>query len=610
MSFEASAVEGAQPGTVFANQRYHLLEPVSDGIFFRSFRGRDTESGRFVLIKTLKPEFAADAAFAARVLSEAQSAATLNHPAISQIYEAWQERGTVVIAAEWVRGISLKERVRRVAPFPVAVAADIAVSIAGAIHYAHESGFCHGALQPENVIITPEGHVKVMDFGIGASLTASSRVQVSALPDMAGYLAPEVAQGRPPDTRSDLYALGCIMFEMLSGVTPYDADTPLAVAVRHLHDPVPSVRAMNPQVQPAVDGVVTRCLQKDPLSRYITAEALLRDLHTVQEGVRRQDPLNWSPMAPLREATPVQSRSTPRVPRRYREPDAVVDGGPSIGWIIALFVLILAVLAGGFAFGVMITRTPNELTVPRELEGMTRSAAETTLERLELKADVVEDYHPKVPAGKVFKTNPRTGSDIKAGKKVVLYVSMGPEPVTIPQVVAKSVEDARKELQALGLSLELAPAEFNAVIPKGQVISQSPPGERKAPKGSTVKVVLSKGPEPDPVPRAVTVEPTPLQDPLLPTAADPGADSNSGASRAQDLPVHEHEVTFPIPAGSSGPQHVKIEVRHEDGTRETVYNENHYVGDQIYQIVSTRGQKGKCRIRVYLNERIIKDESV
>ena len=233
-------------GTRLLNGRYELGEKVGEGSFFFVYRGRDTSTGRTVAIKMLSDEYAGDREFAERLRAEARQAVKLDHPHIVPVYDAWSEDGRVAIATEFVRGINLKDRVRRVAPFPLAVAIDIAAAACEALEYAASQGIAHGDLRPENILVTPEGQVKLADFGIGAAVCASSRLQMSALLHSAHYLPPEVAQGKLPSAASDVYSLGAILFEMLSGQPPFQADTPFAIAVKHLHDPPPALRRFNP----------------------------------------------------------------------------------------------------------------------------------------------------------------------------------------------------------------------------------------------------------------------------------------------------------------------------------------------------------------------------
>ncbi len=598
---------GATPPVL--RNRYELGERVADGTFFYTHRGRELESGRTVAIKVLRPEFTSDEAFVSRLLSEAQSVTSLRHPNIAQVIEAWQERGTVVIVTEWVRGINLKERIRRVAPFPLAVTVDIVLACAEALHYAHESGYIHGDIRPDNIIITPDGRVKLTDFGLGASIAASTRIQMNALPQAAHYTAPEVTQGRHPDSRSDAYSLGCILYEMLAGNVPFDAETPIATAARHLHDPPPSLRAANPAVPPAVDGITLKLMQKDPKARYVTLEGLLRDIHAVRDALKNDRPLNWSPLKPAPETEPLPQKTRTRAaappppPRRARREEPETEGGPSFKLLIALGLLIVLMFVGFFGVGMFLTRTPEQVTVPADLVGMGEAEASGVLEKLGLVPQVRRDFNDRVPEGKVFDTDPKGTSEVRAGKPVVLWVSQGTQPVTIPDVVGKELDDAQKELRTAGFVLSDTKEEFSEVIPKGEVMAQVPLGGTQAAKKSSVSLVVSKGKEPIPEPQPVDVDPAPEID-------EPGEPApGTGTPSATNAPERQLEVAFPISERSQGPQHVRIIVRHEDGTEETQYDRDHMPGDQVAHTVVVQGTEGKTQIRVYLNDRLIHRET-
>jgi serine/threonine-protein kinase len=580
------------------NDRYEVGERLNEGAFFYTHRGRDTRTGKPVAIKVLKPEFGTDEAFAGRLLSEAQSAIQLEHPNIAHVFEAWRERGTVVLITEWVPGINLKDRIRRVAPFPLAVAMDILLACAQALGYAHENGFVHGDVRPDNIIITPDGRVKITDFGLGPSVTASSRVQLSALPQAAYYLAPEVAEGRAADARTDIYSLGCILYEMLSGDVPFEAETPLAVAAKHLHSPVPSVREANPAVPNAVDGIAQKCLQKEPLKRYLTIPALLQDIQLVRDALRSDQPLTWSPIKAQTESEPVPAKTKTRAAAHADE--RVPDGGPSARLLVAVALLGVLMIVVFFGVVTALMRPPSQVTVPVNLVGMHETQAAQALEQLGLKPVVRKDFSEK-PAGIVFETTPPSGTDIRAGKTVYLYVSAGQEPVKVPDVVGRPVKEAQAALRSAGLTPGTLQEDFNESIPKGEVISQSPTGGQSAEKQSPVTLVISKGPAPAPPPVAVD------------DGTEPDPDAGSGPIEPipqEDLVARDHVVTVRVPRGNRGPQRVRIVVRNQDGTEDTAYDEIHQPGDELEHTVTTLGAKGKCRIQVYVNDELMKSTDV
>lgn len=624
MSFEGASANPADPATSLLKERFEVGERLAEGIFFHTHRGQDTQTGRPVAVKILRPEFTADEVFANRLLTEAQSAIRLHHPNISHVYDAWREHDAVIIVCDWVRGINLRDRIRRVAPFPLPVAIDILHAAAEGLHYAHESGYVHGDLRPSNLIITPDGRVKLTDFGLGASVAASRKMQLSALEDAAGYLAPELMQGQPPDVRSDIYALGCILYEMLTAAPPFKGDTPLAIALQHVQQPVPSARKADPTIPVAVDGIVRKCMQKDPMARYLSVQGLTDDLRKVQEALREERPLNWSPM-PVPEAEPVPAKprvrnpesppavvEKPRSAPRVRQREEPVDSGPS--WILLVGVALLGVLMVAACFGVMafLTRTPGEVTVPYVV-GKKRAEAVAELEKRGLKAEIHEEFSSRSQPGMVYKIVPDGGVELRVGKSVTLFVSRGSEPVTVPDVVGKKLDDAKRAIRAAGLGLGKNTEEFSELIEKGEVISQDPPGGGEATKATAVALTISKGPEPIPEPKPVEVVPTEpvVPDEPTPDSTDSGTTdtTDSGATPPDapgaDLLTREHEVTVQVPQRSSGSQKVRIVVRNEDGSERTAYEGEHEPGETVRETVTTEGAKGKCQIRVYLNGRVV-----
>jgi serine/threonine-protein kinase len=605
MSTEGTSANPTGTAVRLLNQRYELGERLSESSFFQTYRGRDIESGQPVAIKVLRTEWAAEEAFATRLLSEAEAAATLQHANVAQVHAAWRERGTIVIVTEWVRGINLKDRIRRVAPFPLAVAMDILLACAEVLNYAHERGFVHGDLRPDNVIITPEGRVKITDFGLGASVTSSQRIQLAALPRAVYYLAPELVEGRVTDAATDIYSLGCILYEMLAGVVPYDAETPLAVAAKHLHQPVPSLQKANPQVPNAVAGIAAKCMQKDPLQRYLTMAALIADIQKVREAIRNNSSLDWTPIKAPEEspALPRESKSRPARRERPIEREREVHTGPSVSLLAGLG-LFAVIMVAGFAFymstllfGSPFGGGPRDVSVPAGIVGMQQQQAMDALKAVGLTADVRADFSEK-PDGIVYDSVPKSGVEMRSGKPVILFVSKGSEPVTVPDVVGKKRADAQEALQSSGLVMGETKTEFSEIYDKGEVIAQSPLGGTQTKKKSPVTLIVSKGAEPPPPPEPVDVDPsetTPDTETTTPTDTAPQG----------EMPVREHEVSIRVPRSARSPQTVKIVVRNEDGSEETAYEEEHQPGEEVKQTVSTLGNKGKCQIRVYLNDREI-----
>jgi hypothetical protein len=577
--------------------RYEPGEPIAEGGVFTVSRGRDVQTGRPVALKTLLHEFSGDPEFVRRLRHEAEGTGALSHPGVVPVQEVWEEGGTLHLATEFVRGINLGERIRRLAPFPLAVAIDIAAAIAEALQAAVEAGFVHGDLRPENVIITPEGHVRVTDFGVGQALAASSRIQIAAMMRSARYLPPEVAQGRPITPASDVYSLGVLLYQMLTGRAPFDGETPLAIAAQHLRDAPPSLRRQNPGVPKGVEAVVNRCLQKDPALRYATSGEMLADLRRVRDALRFGRSLDDAPAAapPRRPAAPEPqlavrpepkpepTAEAPSSRRRRREEADDRRGEPSALTLVLVLVLAIGLLAGGFAFMSWVFRAPRDVTIPPILQ-LTQSDAASRLEGLGLSMAVErEEYNDRYPAGTVMRVTPPPGTSVKEGRAIRVWVSKGPAPVEVPDVTGMDLKRARAEIRASDLVVGRIADEFSETVAKGEVISQTPAGGESQPKKTKVSLVVSKGPEPIPEP-----EPAPAP----PQLGDPNS------------PVEDRlfDVEFKVPEGPDGreDQEIRIEVVDESGTHD-VYNETRKSGETIRVPVPARGRKGGVVIRVYVD---------
>jgi len=622
MTSEGASVDPVGAAPPLLKDRYELGERLAEGTFFFTHRGRDTDNGRSVAIKVLKLEYRSDEDFSSRLLSEAQAVSALRHPNIARVFDAWVERGALVIVTEWVPGASLKDRIRRVAPFPLAVSMDILLACTEALHYAHGKGFTHGDVRPDNVIVTPDGQVKLTGFGVGVSTASSTRSQLDALPRAVHYLAPELTEGRKPEPSADIYALGCMLYEMLSGMVPFDGDSPLAVAGKHVNAPVPSVRQANPAVPNAVDGVAAKCMQKSPAARYAGAHDLVQDIQTVREALRTGGALDWSPLEKTGESVPVvekkkapprtQVRREPKRPARRESAEpaqAHEDHGPSGRLLAALALLAVLMVAGSFGIFLLSTRAPREVPVP-DVVKMSQAEASALLKKSGLNVEIREEYNERVPAGTVFDSAPKGGVTTRRGKAVTLVVSRGPQPVTVPDVVGNGLGEAQAAVQSKGLVLEGAKEEFSEVVKKGLVISQTPVGGTSVAKKTAVTLVVSKGPQPVPEPEAVQVEPTPPDDPVNPDDSNPDADPARPSTGAVDLPARDYEIVFTVPADRRGSQTVKIVVRNEDGSESDAHEQTYEPGEEVKQTIPVLGAVGKCQIRVYLNGSIIKREKV
>ncbi len=630
------------------NSRYELSEKIGEGSFFAVYRGRDTQSGRPVAVKILSDEYAGDREFADRLRAEALAATRLDHPHIVAVYDAWMEGGRVAIATEFVRGIDLKERVRRVAPFPLAVAVDIAAAVSEALEYAASQGLSHGDLRPENILVTPEGQVKLSDFGVGAAICASSRLQMSALIHSAHYLPPEVAQGKAPSAPSDVYSLGAILFEMLSGQPPFQAETPFAIAVRHLHDPPPALRRQNPGVPKAVEGIVLKCLQKEPAARYANPGALLADLRGVREALRFGKPLTWTPA--VEPAAPAAGRGSETAPRAStpaaaspappRTPPAERDSGgtfgePSIRLLVLLPLMALFLAAAVFGMFVLGTRAPRDTSVP-DVVNMTQNEAKRRLAQRGLGMRVVKQiFDETAPAGTVISSDPPPTIQVKQGKAVGVWISKGPKPAVVPNLLGLNEAEARARVREALLSIGALRHDFDETVPRGEVISQEPAAGTQVARRAGVSFVVSKGPEPEPPPEPTTPpEPAPAPSPdATSTDTGPAASGSTdnptpgGASTdngtMSDLgspgtaldqtpasaPVNKErffDITTKI-EGNRPRNRLRIVVTDERGRHQRL-SELYPRGQIVRTPIKATGAPGSIRIEVYENGQLVTDQ--
>ncbi|MBI3911801.1 MAG: protein kinase [Armatimonadetes bacterium] len=616
MSVDRQPTPAASTAAPLPDNRYELGEQVAQGAFFTTYRGRDTRTGRPVAIKILRPEYGAETAFQERLVREANAARALQHPGIAPVYEAWRERGTVVIVTEFVRGINLKERIQRVAPFPLRVAIDITIAVAEALAYAASAGYGHGDLRPENIIVTPEGHVKLTDFGVGVALAESARIQMSALPRSAYYLSPEVAQGRAPDSHSDTYALGIILFEMLAGSVPYQGDSPLAVAAKHLHDPPPSLRRRDPSVPVAVDGICLKAMQKMPAERYANPGAMLADLRAVREALIYRRSLNWSPMpapppapapAPAARAAPPSAGPVAPVPppRYFSRAPAVVDEdeGPSWKLLAMGLVGIFAVIVFAFVFAQFILRPVPERQIPSVVDKPVAEAI-SVLQQEKFKPRTEEQWNDRFAERTVYSQDPGPGSVAKEGSEVTLYVSKGSRPIPVPGVEGIPLRRAQSRLRDARLTTGEIIEEFSETVPKSEVIMQNPPAGLEVAPATRVDLTVSKGPEPIEEPSDVELNAVaPGERPPVPP------EEPTGDLPTQEFDVHLREVPHEFQNTVFGDSVlVRITVTDEDGTEHEEYRNVHSPGDEVRARVSGRGHKGKITFRVYVDEQLYNEQ--
>jgi serine/threonine-protein kinase len=473
--------------------RYEVEAPLGTGGMAEVWRGHDRVLNRTVAIKTLLPQFARDTSFVDRFRREAQAAARLNHPGIVSVYDSGTDGDTPYIVMQYIEGRTLADFLGSGKTLPPKQAAQIAQEIAEALGVAHAHGVIHRDIKPANVMITRDGKVLVMDFGIARLISGPETApQTSAVLGTASYLSPEQAQGQPVDARSDIYALGVVLYEMLTGRPPFTGDSPMAIAYKQVNATPPAPSSANPDVPPELDAVVMRALSKNPANRYQTGQEFADDLERARTGGQ----VMATPLLPAGgEATQVISRPQPTsvLPPQERDP-----GSPRKTWVAALLaILVMALLAAGAYLAVtMLTDDGGGgLVAVPNLIGLTESEAQQRLDDAGL---VVGERKvrrtDRVPPGQIVDQDPVEGNQIQEGEAVDIWVSAAPKLIEVPPLVGDTVGDAQAELEAAGLVLGEQTPQNDQEIPEGEIISQDPAAGEEVPKDTPVNVVVSAGP--------------------------------------------------------------------------------------------------------------------
>jgi serine/threonine-protein kinase len=503
------AVSDSLIDTLF-DGRYRIQRKLGAGGMADVYLAEDQELGRRVAIKILDGRHAQDAQFIERFRREAKNAAALNHPNIVSIYDRGEAEDTYYIAMEFLDGRTLKELIVGHGAAPVRVAIEYARQILSALRFAHRHGIVHRDIKPHNVLVDGEGRVKVTDFGI-ARAGASQMTETGSIVGTAQYLSPEQAKGGEVDQRSDLYSLGVVLYELLTGRTPFEGDTPVEIAMKHLSTAPKPPSELRKDIPPELDMVVLRALAKDPNERYQSADEMEGDLDRVARGLPVAAATVDAATQVLRRtpATPVESTAATMiapVPGAARDvPPPIVEEEEHVGherpwwaWLLALLFVVAAVVAGIFVWQEVSGSKP---TIPVQLyTGQPVQQAEQQIRNANLTPSVHHGSSERFKKGIVFKQDPDPGTKLHKGDTVTIFASTGPPKVTIPDVKGKQWTDAQQELSDAGFQ----PVEH--IVPgntKGQVTATDPPAGQSIPKGSKVRVNVASGPQQAHVPSVV-----------------------------------------------------------------------------------------------------------
>ena len=486
-------------GKILGN-RYEIIEKVGNGGMATVYKAEDKVLKRNVAVKVLKDEFTTDEEFIKRFEIEAQSAARLTHPNIVSIYDVGSEDNLYYIVMELIRGKTLKEIiVEERGPLPWKWSVNVAIQIASALEMAHKNNIIHRDIKPHNIIITEDGIAKVTDFGIAKAVSNSTITAFGTTIGSVHYFSPEHARGGFTDAKSDLYSLGVVMYEMVTGRVPFDADTPVSVALKHMQEEPEEPIELNPNLPSAVNRIIMKALKKDTTLRYQSATDMLADLRQALKNPNGDfvEDKNYDATARTQKINTdlygnVVEDDNQKRGKKNNKFVAFIKRHKVFSTLIGL-ILLFAISLGGTLAYLNITN-PAEVELP-ELVGMSKEEAQKTAEDLKLVFEVSsEEYNKDVPEGYVISQDPTYIADynVKEGSTVKVVISKGQEKTTVPKVVGMTRQEAVDALEEANLKAEIV-EETSRTVEEGYVISQEVEAESEAYAGDTIKIHVSTG---------------------------------------------------------------------------------------------------------------------
>lgn len=489
-------------GKILGN-RYEIIEKIGNGGMATVYKSKDRVLNRYVAVKILRDEFTTDEEFIKRFRIEAQSAASLTHPNIVSIFDVGNEGSLYYIVMELIKGKTLKEIITEEnGPLPWKWSLNVVTQIASALETAHKNNIVHRDIKPHNIIITEDGIAKVTDFGIAKAVSNSTITAFGTTIGSVHYFSPEHARGGYTDAKSDLYSLGVVMYEMLTGRVPFDADTPVSVALKHMQEEPVQPKELNDNIPQVVNDIIMKAMQKDVNLRYQSATEMLKDLNAALKnpddnfvhigsnvGAATQRISTQEIAEAERKAKEANNPKNGKKPNKFIE---FVKKHKALSFVIGAIILFF--VAFGATMGIVELVNPKDVQIP-DLVNKTQDEAEQIVKDLKLKLVVKsEEYNENVEEGKIISQDPayQENYTVKEHSEISVVISKGTETVEVPDVVGKTREEAEKLLKDAGLVAEIT-EENDEKVEAGIVLSQDIEDGETVNKGSTVKLVVSKG---------------------------------------------------------------------------------------------------------------------
>lgn len=604
-------------------KRYEVLERLGGGGMALVYRGRDRLLNRTVAIKVMRPQLAGDDEFIRRFKREAESAAGLSHPNIVGIYDVGQEEDIYYIVQEYVEGRTLKDKIAKEGPLSAEEAVVLAIDIGDALAYAHRHKIVHRDIKPQNILISKEGRVKVTDFGVARVATTATLTNTGNVVGSVHYFSPEQARGGYSDEKSDIYSLGVVLFEMVTGQVPFEGETAITVALKHVQEQPRSVLELNPDASPELDRIIQRAMRKVPAERYPSVEQLVADLERVSRG----EPAAADGMD-LRDSPTMVMKPVRGLPPKSGNGRPGSHGRRAKGGLSPSARIVIAVGVALFLFGIGLKVLLDWFNVPTvivpNVVGQRVQEAETTLRASRLDYTTIDSINAPDPAGTVIWQDPKANEQVRAGRRVELKVSLGPEMVAVPDVVGLHIRDAEIKLGDAKLAIGARDTKYDNAIQKDYVISQNPRAPTVVRAGEKVDLVVSLGPSPASFSmpdlsgetlanarqrltqlgllyggRETQVSARPIGT-VLSHNPPPGKDVKPGdqvtfvVSRGGFTAENTFTHSFTVPTDGPTQQEIRIELTDALGT-ETIYQKTHSAGEALYIPVRWVGRTGVLR---------------
>lgn len=511
-------------GETILGNRYEIIRKIGDGGMAFVYEAKDRLLNRVVAVKVLRPEFVDDEEFLAKFKREAEAVANISHPNIVNVYDVGCDGKVNYIVMEYIDGQNLKEIIKNEGTLDEYTALDITKQIAKALGAAHKKGVIHRDIKPHNILISSEGrNVKVADFGIAKAATNSTMTNIGSIIGSVHYFSPEQAKGKPVKNNADLYSLGIVLYEMLLGKVPFKGDSPISIALQHINEDIEFSLEEKTQIPQSIRTLIKKLTEKDPTDRYQSSEEVIEDIEYIEQNIdldfikqyddfatRRIPPvevvdnsnkfktLGKEPKREPKEEMFVQPERE-EVDNYERKPKKKKRNGFK-GAIIGLLVLAILGVAGVVTngFGLLNGNKDDNVIIAPNLLNMSLQDANKTIYDLDLKLTISERHDPDVEKNHVISQTPPEGTELEKGDTVTIVISLGPEELSVPNLLGFALKDAKKILEKDGLVLGSVSYDYSEIYKEGTVINQNPvAGSGNIKKGDTVNVVVSKGQKPE-----------------------------------------------------------------------------------------------------------------